>query len=584
MKVSITLALLLVPGLCLRGQEPDIKDLQAGKLSIAQECDLLEGQVKDAWDSLETLVREWGEQRQPDLQFANLSEGLLALRQQVAAKDSAVGADIRASVRSLDRRVADAKSSLEKLPPESREGPAGRLGVVQQRLASANAGLERLGKACAGLETEVTAWKAEFAVNIEIEGADSARAVLRKRALGGVEEISRVRSSSPRKGTEMKVPVTPTVGPHTLPSRGFFTLDEVFQGSDYHMSDRQTKSELLGRVQGILTRDQVYSKRIDGEMGEGSQVALIHWQEKNSLEPTGRLDNATLLRLGLSGTPVTPATPPAGRPVATKDVPYVNSLGLEFIPLPGKPGVLMCRTETRVRDFERFVQATGHDATEGAYTLESGGWKQVGGSWRNPRFPSAQTPDHPVVCVCWADARAFCDWLYEEEGLRYRLPTDEEWTAAVGVGKYPWGGSWPPPAGAGNYAGEEANTGAFRTNKVAFVQGYRDGASRTAPVASYSPNRFGFYDLGGNVAEWCQDWFRMSMNEITMNDPDVQKIYRNHALDDGGGNKYRVLRGGSWFFLVEEFILRSSFRAKTAPSDRYGNYGFRCVLEVGSGG
>jgi formylglycine-generating enzyme required for sulfatase activity len=257
----------------------------------------------------------------------------------------------------------------------------------------------------------------------------------------------------------------------------------------------------------------------------------------------------------------------------------VNSLGLEFIPLPGKAGVLLCRTETRVRDFEKFVQDTAHDATEGAYTLENGGWSAAG-SWKDPRFPAraAQKPDHPVTCVSWDDAQAFCAWLYEKEGLRYRLPTDEEWSLAVGVGKYPWGNVFPPPSGAGNYAGVEANTGAFKANNYAFLAEFDDGAERTAPVASYAANRFGFYDLGGNVWEWCQDWYRNSLN-----DADVVDALKQAGIDDGGGNQYRVLRGGSWLSGTE-FDLRSSRRINGTPTARRDISGFRVVLELGGGG
>ncbi|MBU6303540.1 MAG: SUMF1/EgtB/PvdO family nonheme iron enzyme [Verrucomicrobia bacterium] len=264
----------------------------------------------------------------------------------------------------------------------------------------------------------------------------------------------------------------------------------------------------------------------------------------------------------------------------TRETPFVNSLGLEFIPLPGKPGVLMCRTETRVRDFGKFVEATGYDATEGAYTLEKGGWKQAGGSWMDPRFPAAaaQSEDHPVVCVSWEDARAFCAWLHREEGVRYRLPTDEEWSLAAGVGKYPWGNAWPPPAGAGNYAGAEADTGAFRANGFPVIPDYDDGAERTAPVASYAANRHGFHDLGGNVWEWCEDGYRNSMA-----DADVREVLRNAGFDDGGGTRFRVQRGGSWSYNMEVF-LRSSLRNCDVPASRHGNGGFRVVMEVGSGG
>lgn len=264
---------------------------------------------------------------------------------------------------------------------------------------------------------------------------------------------------------------------------------------------------------------------------------------------------------------------------ATREEPFVNALGLEFLPLPGHPGLLMCRTETRVRDFERFVAATSYDATEGACTLEEGGWKRAGGTWRNPRFAweEGEGADHPAVCVSWEDAKAFCTWLYQGEGLRYRLPLDAEWSAAAGPAKYPWGETFPPPAGAGNYAGEEALTGVFAANRYGVLNGYRDAAPRTAPVASQEPNELGFYDLGGNVWEWCEDWFL-----LTMNDPDIQKEYRQAGFGDGGGESFRVLRGGSWFDEAET-SLRSSCRDFGAPGYRCDTRGFRLVLDVREG-
>src|SRR5437667_1109141 len=75
-------------------------------------------------------------------------------------------------------------------------------------------------------------------------------------------------------------------------------------------------------------------------------------------------------------------------------------------------------------------------------------------------------------------------------------------------GIYPWGRQWPPPNGAGNYAGEESHLRMAR--KVAgmtwgVIEAYRDGAARTSRVGQYQANANGIFDLGGNVQEWCQD-------------------------------------------------------------------------------
>lgn len=258
---------------------------------------------------------------------------------------------------------------------------------------------------------------------------------------------------------------------------------------------------------------------------------------------------------------------------ATKDSPYVNSLGLEFIPVPGSPGVYMCRTEVRVKDFEAFVEASGYRATGGGISLENGRWREAGATWQNPRFPRSypQTGNHPVTCLSWEDARAFCAWLSkksEERELTYRLPTDAEWSAAVGVGRYPWGSQYPPPRHAGNYGGMEANIGGWSNNPT--IPNYNDGFPRTSPVGSFDANRHGFYDLGGNVFEWCEDRHRSWMNDADV-DPGL-KIEVSPA-----GVPYRVFRGGEWAS-DNEVVVRSSFRGFNLPTYRSVGIGFRCVV------
>ena len=242
------------------------------------------------------------------------------------------------------------------------------------------------------------------------------------------------------------------------------------------------------------------------------------------------------------------------------DQPWENSLGMKFAPVPGTE-VLFCAWETRVRDFEAFAKATSHDATSGMYSLKNASWGQHGDTWQSPGF--SQGPTHPVCGVSWEDAQAFCDWLSKKEraegkisaGQSYRLPREVEWNQAVGRTKYPWGDEWPPPRGAGNYAGSEAKDENWPSN-WATIDGYRDNYPRTAPVGSFAANRYGLYDLGGNVWEWCEDWYDSSQ-------------------------KSRVLRGASWDYNRPDNLL-SSYRNDFTPDPRYYDIGFRCVLVVGS--
>ena len=207
-------------------------------------------------------------------------------------------------------------------------------------------------------------------------------------------------------------------------------------------------------------------------------------------------------------TPPEPAEP-------AKSGPWTNSLGMVFVPVPGVD-VAFCIWETRLQDFEAFVRDTGHNARGGMKSLREGRWNEHGDWWRDPGF--VQATNHPVCGVNWNDANAFCQWLTGKErkaGLlpakvAYRLPTDAEWSVAVGLPKengdspkakdgllrnsYPWGGQWPPPDGAGNYAGEEARTPDLPSNWQ-ILAGYRDGVPRTAPVASFKPSLNGISDL-----------------------------------------------------------------------------------------
>jgi roadblock/LC7 domain-containing protein len=229
---------------------------------------------------------------------------------------------------------------------------------------------------------------------------------------------------------------------------------------------------------------------------------------------------------------------------------FTNTLGMKFVPVRGTK-VKFCIWETRVKDY-----AAHASANEG-----------VDVKWKSPGYTQMDT--HPVGNVNWNDAQAFCAWLTKKElaegkikaSQRYRLPTDAEWSVAVGLGEeagntpkekavgakgiYPWGKEWPPPKGAGNY------------HSALNVDNF-DSAS---PVGSFSANAYGIHDLGGNVSEWCEDWY-----------------------DDPVRKTHRVYRGASHYVGTSEFLL-SSYRGYHWFTSDFRNslFGFRCVLTNGSG-
>ncbi len=117
---------------------------------------------------------------------------------------------------------------------------------------------------------------------------------------------------------------------------------------------------------------------------------------------------------------------------------------------------------------------------------------------------------------------------------------------------FPWGSAWPPPAGAGNFSGEETVGKEIDKKNQKSLTGYRDDFVATAPVGSFPANRFGLFDLSGNVWEWCEDWFDAVKTD-------------------------RVLRGGSWDS-YDRGALLSSYRSRITPGSRGSNRGFRCVV------
>lgn len=259
---------------------------------------------------------------------------------------------------------------------------------------------------------------------------------------------------------------------------------------------------------------------------------------------------------GDSVAPIAPATAPLPKPapapesnprsrfttdpaLASRSCPFINSLGLPFVPTT-RFKTLFCVWPLRIQDYAQFC-------FENEAPL--------------PVADFPQGPDHPMVNVCWTDAHLLCDWLTKRDiwlGLitskfLYRLPRDDEWSAAVGLSQeggltpktrsgimdgFPWGPDFPPPPESGNF------------HPRLGVDHFPD----TSPVGSFPPNKFGIYDLGGNVWEWCMDEYEK-------------------------GSGLRTLRGGSCFNDDPEF-LRSSYRDKCQADKGRNNVGIRIVLST----
>ncbi len=237
-----------------------------------------------------------------------------------------------------------------------------------------------------------------------------------------------------------------------------------------------------------------------------------------------------------------------------------NPAGIKFLPL-GE--ILLASTETRRSDYLKFIKA-------------SGGRRPM-----NSFEPGNKGSQMPVVGVDREEARAFCAWLTKrdrESGWigkndRYRLPTDEEWSRAVGLplergkdpaerngnirGVYPWGYEWPPPRAVDNLADESASRMATTAKTI---HGYTDKFPGLAAVNAVSAGPKGFLGLAGNVSEWVDTDFELTPN--------------------AGQAVLGTVRGGNWRSTNQDELL-SSARQGVPVTTRRDTIGFRLALVHG---
>ena len=213
-------------------------------------------------------------------------------------------------------------------------------------------------------------------------------------------------------------------------------------------------------------------------------------------------------------------------------------------------------------EYAVFMEEGGYREA-GLWSADGWSWKERLGwteprRWRDPDYNGPGKERYPACALSWYEADAFCRWLAQRTGRRYRLPTEREWEkAARGEdGRiFPWGDEWNPKA----------------CNWLADTDGDRlpnmeeDRYIRTAPVDAYEAGKspYGCYEMAGNVLEWCADAWSGEPSS-------------RHA------GEVRVFRGGC-FLSGEPRQLRCSWRGGTFAEIGHvywGIIGFRVAQDV----
>ena len=239
-------------------------------------------------------------------------------------------------------------------------------------------------------------------------------------------------------------------------------------------------------------------------------------------------------------------------------------------------GFGMSIREVSVGQFRRFIAATGHRTRAErrgfsmVYDERSGNFtRRSGADWHTDYVGRPADDGQPVVHVSARDAQAYAEWLSEQTGRRYRLPSEAEFEYALRAGsqgRYPWGEGAPPPA-AENTTGALDRSPSGRTWANAFP-GYGDGHWGPAPVGSLAPNAWGLHDLAGNVSEWVADCWHHSYRRA----PGDGSAWVNPGCRD------QVIRGGSWASSPAQ--TRSAWRAPASVDTTNARLGFRVVRDL----
>jgi formylglycine-generating enzyme required for sulfatase activity len=250
------------------------------------------------------------------------------------------------------------------------------------------------------------------------------------------------------------------------------------------------------------------------------------------------------LEMRSTTTVYTAATGPAANGIV------VNTLGMRMIAVQpttfamGSPMNEAGRQDDEARHEVRLTRVYHIASTE----VTQSQWQKVmrTAPWRGQKG-AIDGKDQPATHLTHAEAVQFCVLLSRMENANYRLPTEAEWENACRAGN---DGPYHSDGHPGEFAWTDANT----------------TQNNAAPVAKKKPNALGLYDMHGNVAEWCADWYG--------NYPRTGAAQSDPAGPAEG--EFRVVRGGGWDSSLR--FCRSAYRTGMDPQSRSGAVGLRVVL------
>ncbi len=191
--------------------------------------------------------------------------------------------------------------------------------------------------------------------------------------------------------------------------------------------------------------------------------------------------------------------------------------------------------------FAEFVKDANYTPGSSCWILYGTEWKETAGkSFRDTGF--TQSDDHPVACVSWDEAQAYVKWLSKKSGVGYRLLTEAEW----------------------EYAARAGTTTAFPTGTTitATQANFNYEKQATTVAGTYTDNKFGLFDMAGNVWEWTEDCYEESYKNADASGKATK-----------GSSCERVDRGGGWDSGPQ--YLRSAVRDRDTAVVRDGDLGFR---------